>query len=75
MPRMPQLDARELVRFLKSQGFVEDRQSGSHLTLWHPGRRVTVTIPVHPGSDIGRGLSSRILRDAGFSAEDYQHLR
>ncbi|MEW5724996.1 MAG: type II toxin-antitoxin system HicA family toxin [Thermodesulfobacteriota bacterium] len=24
-----------MVRFLKAQGFVEDRQSGSHLTLWH----------------------------------------
>jgi predicted RNA binding protein YcfA (HicA-like mRNA interferase family) len=33
MPRLPQLTARELVRFLKSQGFVEDRQTGSHLTL------------------------------------------
>ena len=33
MPRMPQITARELVRFLKSQSFVEDRQSGAHLTL------------------------------------------
>jgi predicted RNA binding protein YcfA (HicA-like mRNA interferase family) len=33
---MPQVTAREIVRFLKSQGFVEDRQTGSHLTLWHP---------------------------------------
>jgi predicted RNA binding protein YcfA (HicA-like mRNA interferase family) len=29
MPRVPQVTARELIRFLKSQGFVEDRQSGS----------------------------------------------
>jgi predicted RNA binding protein YcfA (HicA-like mRNA interferase family) len=27
MSRMPQVTARELVRFLKSQGFVEDRQA------------------------------------------------
>ncbi len=33
MSRMPQVTARELVRFLETQGFVEDRQSGSHLTL------------------------------------------
>lgn len=33
MSRMPQVTARELVRFLKVQGFVEDRQAGSHLTL------------------------------------------
>jgi predicted RNA binding protein YcfA (HicA-like mRNA interferase family) len=75
MPRLPQLTARELVRFLKSQGFVEDRQTGSHLTLWHEGRQIAVTIPVHTGTDIARGLASRILKDAGFSVEDYLRLR
>ncbi len=36
MARMPQVTARELVRFLKSQVFAEQRQSGSHLTLFMP---------------------------------------
>lgn len=36
-PRMPQISARELIAFLKKQGFVEDRQSGSHRTLRHAG--------------------------------------
>jgi len=71
MSRLPQVTARELVRFLKSQGFIEDRQSGSHLTLWHPERNVSVTVPVHTGCDIGRGLAVRILKDAGFSVEEY----
>jgi len=71
MSRLPQVTARELVRFLKFQGFVEDRQSGSHLTLWHPERNVSVTVPVHTGCDIGRGLAVRILKDAGFSVEEY----
>jgi predicted RNA binding protein YcfA (HicA-like mRNA interferase family) len=35
------------VRFFKAQGFVEDRQSGSHLTLWHADRQISVTIPLH----------------------------
>ena len=71
MSRMPQITARELVRFLKSQGFVEDRQSGSHLTLWHEKRRVPVTVPMHTGADLGRGLAVRILKDAGFTVDDY----
>jgi predicted RNA binding protein YcfA (HicA-like mRNA interferase family) len=75
MSRMPQVTAGELVRFLKSQGFVEDRQSGSHLTLWHRERNLSVTIPLHTGCDIGRGLAVRILKDAGFSVEDYLRLR
>ena len=75
MSRMPQVTARELIRFLKSQGFAEDRQSGSHLTLWHQERKVSVTIPVHTACDIGRSLVVRILKDAGFSVEDYLRLR
>jgi predicted RNA binding protein YcfA (HicA-like mRNA interferase family) len=50
MARMAQVSARELVRFLKAQGFVEDRQSGSHLTLRHGTRKVTVTVPMTHGS-------------------------
>jgi predicted RNA binding protein YcfA (HicA-like mRNA interferase family) len=75
MPRLPQLTARELITFLKSQGFVEDRQSGSHLTLWHAARKTSVTIPIHTGTDLGRGLAVRILKDAGFSVDDYLRLR
>lgn len=75
MSRMPQVTARELVHFLKTQGFVEDRQSGSHLTLWHEARKVAVTVPMHTGCDIGRGLAVRILEQAGFSVEDFLRLR
>ncbi len=44
MPRMPQITARELVRFLESQGFVEDRQSGSHLTLRREHGKISVSV-------------------------------
>jgi len=43
--------------------------------LWHAERNVSVTIPVHTGCDIGRGLAVRILKDAGFSGEEYLRLR
>jgi predicted RNA binding protein YcfA (HicA-like mRNA interferase family) len=75
MARMPQVSARELVRFLRSQGFVEDRQSGGHVTLRHQARKVTVTVPVHTGVDVGRGLAVRILKDAGYTVDDYLRLR
>lgn len=75
MTRMPQVTSSDLVRFLKKQGFVEDRQSGSHLTLWHEDRKVAVTVPIHSGADIGRGLAVRILKDAGFSVEEFTRLR
>jgi predicted RNA binding protein YcfA (HicA-like mRNA interferase family) len=75
MARLPQVSARELRRFLLSQGFVEERRTGSHLTMRHEGRQVSVTVPMHTGTDIGRGLARRILADAGFSVEDYLRMR
>ena len=72
---MPQVTARELIQFLKRQGFMEDRQSGSHITLRHEERNISITIPIHTGCDIGRGLAVKILKDAGYSIDDYIRLR
>jgi predicted RNA binding protein YcfA (HicA-like mRNA interferase family) len=71
MSRMPQVTARELVVFLKRHGFAEDRQIGSHLTLWNEESRVSVTVPVHSGCNVGRGSAVRILKDAGFTVEEF----
>jgi predicted RNA binding protein YcfA (HicA-like mRNA interferase family) len=57
MARLPQLTARELVRFLEAQGCAEDRQTGSHLVLRHGERRVSVTVPIHSAADLGRRLA------------------
>jgi predicted RNA binding protein YcfA (HicA-like mRNA interferase family) len=73
MSRMPQVQARELVAFLKKHGYVEDRQVGSHLTLWNEERRVSVTVPVPTGCNVGRGLAVRILKDAGFTVDEFLH--
>ncbi|MCX5975867.1 MAG: type II toxin-antitoxin system HicA family toxin [Coprothermobacterota bacterium] len=53
---------RELISFLSKHHFESIRQKGSHLTLWHPILRLVVTIPVHPGRTLGRGLAVRILK-------------
>jgi len=46
-----------------------------NFTLYHKEKKVLVTIPVHTGCDIGRGLAVRILKDAGFSIDDYMRLK
>jgi predicted RNA binding protein YcfA (HicA-like mRNA interferase family) len=75
MARMPQVAARRLVSFLKAQGFVEDRRPGAHLTLWHEARKIAVTVRIHTGADLGRGLAVRILKDAGFTVDDFLRRR
>ncbi len=71
MSRLPTIRASELVKFLLAHGFVKDRQAGSHAVFWHPERKISVTVPVHSGCDLGRGLTVRILKDAGFTAADF----
>ncbi len=68
-PRLPSMSAPEVVRLLERHGFERVRQSGSHIILRHAdGRRVTV--PMHKSKDLGRGLLSRIMKDADLSIKD-----
>ena len=67
--KLPALTAARMVAILRRHGFEPVRQSGSYLVLRHAdGRRVTV--PVHSGRDLGRGLVQRIMRDAGLTVDD-----
>jgi len=63
--------AREVVRFLKRKGFIEKRQKGSHLLLQHSQTGHRTIVPMHPG-DLPTGLFRKILKDAGFSQEDFR---
>lgn len=64
--------ARELVRFLCSHGYLEIRQTGSHLILKHQDGKILV-VPVYHGRDLAKGLLLRILKDAGFTLEDFRN--
>ncbi len=70
MAKLPVLKANKLVRALERAGFHIIRQRGSHVRLKHPDGRV-VTVPVHSGQDVGRGLLRKILRDAELTREEF----
>ncbi len=69
MAKLPILTAKQTIRILEKVGFEVARQRGSYVRLKHPDGRV-VTLPVHSGQDIGRGLLRKILRDAELSVEE-----
>jgi predicted RNA binding protein YcfA (HicA-like mRNA interferase family) len=73
MPRLPTLQAGQLIGALERAGFQIVRQKGSHVRMRHIDGRV-VTVPVHPGQDIGRGLLRKILRDADLTREELLKL-
>ncbi|MFO7774607.1 MAG: type II toxin-antitoxin system HicA family toxin [Candidatus Hydrogenedentota bacterium] len=72
MSRLPALSAQEAVEALKKAGYSSARQSGSHLTLKHPSRPLVI-VPMHGGS-LRRGLLMRIVKQAGFTTEEFLKL-
>jgi len=74
MPKLPMLNAREVIKILNKLGFIFRRQEGSHMFFEHPDGRTTV-IPNHPGKDIGRGLLNKIIKhDMKLSREEFEKL-
>ena len=73
MAKLPVLKSKELIQALERVGFQIVRQRGSHVRLRHPDGRV-VTVPIHAGQDIGRGLLRKILRDTELSVEELTEL-
>jgi len=64
-------NSRELVRFLCAKGYVETRQTGSHLILKHADGKMLI-VPVHRGKDLPKGLLLRVLKDAGFTLKEFR---
>jgi mRNA interferase HicA len=54
----------ELFRLLKQDGWVEIRQSGSHVIMQHPEKETQISVPFHAGKEVKKGLLSAILKQA-----------
>lgn len=68
-PRLPRITAKELIRFLKQNGFEFFDSKGSHQHFVHQETGRKVTVPVHAGKIIGPGLIKSILKQAGLEWE------
>jgi len=55
---------REVVRLLEKHGWRIEHVRGSHHVLRKEGRQLS--IPVHAGKDLGKGLLARLLKEAGL---------
>lgn len=70
MPKLPVLTGDAAITALEKIGFHVTRQKGSHVRMQHEDGRV-ITIPVHSGKNLGKGLLRKILRDAEISREEF----
>ena len=60
----------ELIRALERAGFNIVRQTGSHVIMHKEGLRRPIAIPRHPKA-LKRSLQHRIIKEAGFTAEEF----
>lgn len=56
---------REMVKFLKKNGFIEKGQRGSHKKMFNPNTKKITIVPMH-NKDLGNGLEASIKKQAGL---------
>jgi predicted RNA binding protein YcfA (HicA-like mRNA interferase family) len=73
--KLPAVDGRRVVRALTRAGFTTDRIVGSHHVMIFPGHPArTVTVPVHSSRDFKPSTLRSIIKQAGFSLEEFKAL-
>lgn len=74
MPKLPAITGDQLIKALLQVGFLQIRRESSHVSLWRERDNQHITVPVHRGKTLGKGLLSRILKDIGLPADDLRKL-
>lgn len=69
MPKLPRISGREMVRFLKREGFTVTRARGSHHFMDRGDMRTCV--PIHGNHDLKTGTLRSILRDIDMSVDNF----
>jgi len=65
--KSPRLTARDIIKQLKKQGFIEISQTGSHLKLFNPATHKTAIVPIHKGKIIPIGTIKAIAKQSGVN--------
>lgn len=69
-PKIPALNARDVIRILKLLRFSEVRTKGSHIFFKHSDGRTTL-VPKHGGEDIGRAFCGKFLEKLRFRRKNF----
>lgn len=73
MPKLPVLNAKQIIKVLVRLGYSEVRQTGSHKHFKKQGEFNIVTVPFH-NKDLKSGTLKSILKQAGLSIEELNKL-
>lgn len=62
------ISGKEAVKIFKKFGYSVDRQTGSHIIMYHESR-ATLSIPDH--KELAPGLVRGLIRKSGISVDDF----
>jgi predicted RNA binding protein YcfA (HicA-like mRNA interferase family) len=74
LPRSPRLTAEEILRALAKDGWMVDRQVGSHRMLTHASKPGRPTVAYHAGQIIPPKTLRSILKDADLTVDEFRKL-
>ena len=72
MTKLPVISGREALMALKRAGWIEARQTGSHIVMVKSGSTVSVSVPDH--KELDRGTLKGIIRLAGLTVDEFASL-
>lgn len=72
--RLPRVTADELLRALHRDGWVEVRQSGSHVILENPKKSGRAVVPRHAGIKLKLKVVADVLAQTGLTPEELREL-
>lgn len=74
MPKLGMLRAEKLIKVAKKLGFIHVATHGSHYIMRRPSDGRHLSIPIHKGRDLGRGITKSIIADMDLSVDEFLKL-
>ena len=71
--KLPVVEAKTVIKILQLKGYKTIGQNGSHVQFKNE-KGTIITVSVHPGRPIGRGLLRKIIRDLEVSRDEFIEL-
>ena len=69
MPRLPRMNGRKFVKVFQKIGWVQTRQSSSHIILVREGHPATLSVPDH--KEVAVGVLRSLIRSAGLTVDEF----
>jgi predicted RNA binding protein YcfA (HicA-like mRNA interferase family) len=74
LTKVPSLDYKKIVKALERDGWVIDRQKGSHISMekFHKNKKTIIVIPAH--KSVKRPILAKILKQAKIPLDRFLEL-